>query len=115
MGNAGNFGHSIVNPVPSLFTFNIKDSRIKDLMGVSAFASVKVKDTKLSASGPLLITHWGMSGPGILKLICLGRTDFTRQKLSVYDFVNWLNDVDFNECMRNLERIQTRTGEKSGF
>jgi len=60
-------GHTIIPPVPSLFTFNIKDKRIKDLMGVSAVASVKVKNSKLEASGPLLITHWGMSGPGILR------------------------------------------------
>src|SRR5690606_11321555 len=62
-------GHSIVTPVPSLFTFNIKDDRIKDLMGVSAeMVTVKVKDTNLKATGPLLITHWGMSGPAILRL-----------------------------------------------
>jgi predicted flavoprotein YhiN len=60
--------HQIVSAVPSLFTFNIKDPRIKDLMGVSANVSVKIKDTKLASSGPLLITHWGMSGPAILKM-----------------------------------------------
>jgi len=67
-----NMGHTIIPPVPSLFTFNIKDKRIKDLMGVSALASVKVKNSKLEASGPLLITHWGMSGPGILRLSAWG-------------------------------------------
>jgi predicted flavoprotein YhiN len=46
-----NLGHSIVDPVPSLFTFNIKDNRIKELMGVSALASVKVKNSKLKATG----------------------------------------------------------------
>ena len=66
------FGHAIVNPVPSLFTFNIKDARIKELPGVSAHVSVKVKDTKLASTGPLLITHWGMSGPAILKLSAWG-------------------------------------------
>ena len=65
-------GHAIVNPVPSLFTFNIKDARIKELPGVSAIVSVKVKDTKLTSTGPLLITHWGMSGPAILKLSAWG-------------------------------------------
>jgi predicted Rossmann fold flavoprotein len=67
-----NLGHSIVPPVPSLFTFNIKDKRIQDLMGVSAMAKVTVKNTKLTATGPLLITHWGMSGPGILRLSAWG-------------------------------------------
>lgn len=62
-------GLSITPPVPSLFTFNIKDPRIKDLMGV-AFenVSVKITGTKLAESGPMLITHWGLSGPAILKL-----------------------------------------------
>jgi predicted Rossmann fold flavoprotein len=67
-----NFGHAVVSPVPSLFTFNIKDPRITVLPGVSAQVSVKVEDTKLESSGPLLITHWGMSGPAILKLSAWG-------------------------------------------
>ncbi|MBV2195295.1 MAG: aminoacetone oxidase family FAD-binding enzyme, partial [Flavobacterium sp.] len=75
-----NLGHSIIEPVPSLFTFNIKDSRIKDLMGLSAFASVKVKRSKLEASGPLLITHWGMSGPGILRLSAWGARELADKK-----------------------------------
>ena len=65
-------GHAIVSPVPSLFTFNIKDPRIKELPGVAAQVTVKVKDTKLVSTGPLLITHWGMSGPAILKLSAWG-------------------------------------------
>jgi predicted flavoprotein YhiN len=51
-----NFGHAVVSPVPSLF--NIKDSRIKELPGVAAQVTVTVKDTKLTSTGPLLITHW---------------------------------------------------------
>ena len=55
-------GHTIIEPVPSLFTFNIKDERIKDLPGLSVpHATVKVVGEKLEAFGPLLITHWGMS------------------------------------------------------
>jgi predicted flavoprotein YhiN len=66
LGNATIVWYAIVNPVPSLF--NIKDARIKELPGVAALATVKVKDTKLESTGPLLITHWGMSGPAVLKL-----------------------------------------------
>jgi len=58
LGMLENLGHAIVTPVPSLFTFNIKDARIKELPGVSAEVSIKVKDTKLTSTGPLLITHW---------------------------------------------------------
>lgn len=87
-----NLGHTIVPPVPSLFTFNIKDSRIKDLMGVSAFASVKVQNSKLEASGPLLITHWGMSGPGILRLSAWGARELFDKNYQFVLEVNWLND-----------------------
>src|SRR5690606_36371151 len=65
-------GHKIISPVPSLFTFNIKDIRIKDLMGLSTQASVKINQSKLQESGALLITHWGLSGPAILKLSAWG-------------------------------------------
>lgn len=62
-------GHTIVDPVPSLFTFNIKDPRINDLPG-SVFKHVqcKIAGTKITSEGPLLITHWGLSAPSILKL-----------------------------------------------
>ena len=106
-------GHSIVNPVPSLFTFNIKDPRIKDLMGVSAFASVQVKDTKLSASGPLLITHWGMSGPGILRLSAWGARILHDKNYQFAIVVNWLNDVDFNDCIEILKELKHDQAKKA--
>ena len=63
-------GHEIVKPVPSLFTFNIKDERLKDIPGISVQnVEIKITDTKYKSSGPMLITHWGLSGPAILKLI----------------------------------------------
>jgi len=66
-------GHSIVEPVPSLFTFNCKDTRLRNRAGLSvANAQVQVLDTDLSAEGPLLVTHWGLSGPAILKLSAWG-------------------------------------------
>ncbi len=64
-----NLGHKIVGPVPSLFTFNIKNDTIKDLMGTSfTQAEVSIPSLKVEESGPLLITHWGLSGPAILKI-----------------------------------------------
>jgi len=66
-------GHTIVEPVPSLFTFNCKDTLLRDLQGVSTQnAELKIAGTKLSAKGDLLITHWGFSGPAILKLSAFG-------------------------------------------
>jgi predicted Rossmann fold flavoprotein len=105
-------GHSIVEPVPSLFTFNIKDDRIKDLMGVSAIASVKVKDSKLKASGPLLITHWGMSGPGILRLSAWGARELAAKNYQFTLQVNWLNDLDFDTVLENLKEIKEENSKK---
>jgi predicted Rossmann fold flavoprotein len=106
------FGHSIVEPVPSLFTFNIKDNRIKDLMGVSAIASVKVKDSKLKASGPLLITHWGMSGPGILRLSAWGARELATKNYQFILQVNWLNDLDFDTVLEDLKEIKEINSKK---
>lgn len=105
-------GHSVVEPVPSLFTFNIKDARIKDLMGVSALASVKVKDSKLKASGPLLITHWGMSGPGILRLSAWGARELAAKNYHFTLQVNWLNEVDFESALENLKELKEENAKK---
>jgi len=106
-------GHSIVPAVPSLFTFNIKDKRIKDLMGLSAFASVKVKNTKLEASGPLLITHWGMSGPGILRLSAWGARILAEKNYQFVLQVNWLNDLTFEETLEKLKELKLEHSKKA--
>jgi predicted Rossmann fold flavoprotein len=105
-------GHSIVPPVPSLFTFNIKDNRIKDLMGLSAMATVKVKGTKLSATGPLLITHWGMSGPGILRLSAWGARELSDKNYQFTIIVNWLNDIDFEEAIETIKELKNEHSKK---
>ena len=84
--------HSIISPVPSLFTFNIKDPRIKDLLGISVpNATVQLEDTNLEASGPLLITHWGMSGPAILKLSAFGARVLAEKNYEYQVQVDWLS------------------------
>jgi len=108
-----NIGHTIVPPVPSLFTFNIKDKRIKDLMGVSAVASVKVKNSKLSASGPLLITHWGMSGPGILRLSAWGARELADKNYQFAIMVNWLNDTTEEEVEEKLKELKLEHSKKA--
>ena len=107
------FGHSIVAPVPSLFTFNIKDARIKDLPGVATLATVKVKDTKLTSSGPLLITHWGMSGPAVLKLSAWGARILADKNYQFTIFVNWLNDLEFDEVEKILKDLKLEHAKKS--
>jgi predicted Rossmann fold flavoprotein len=106
-------GHTIIPPVPSLFTFNIKDTRIKDLMGLSAVASVKVKGSKLEASGPLLITHWGMSGPGILRLSAWGARELFDKNYQFVLQVNWLNDMDFDDCEAVLKELKQEQAKKT--
>jgi predicted Rossmann fold flavoprotein len=105
-------GHAIIPPVPSLFTFNIKDKRIKDLMGVSAIASVKVKNSKLEASGPLLITHWGMSGPGVLRLSAWGARELADKKYLFAIQVNWLNDLTLEEVEEKLKELKLEHSKK---
>ncbi|RXP45170.1 NAD(P)/FAD-dependent oxidoreductase [Lutibacter sp. HS1-25] len=87
-----NLGHKIIAPVPSLFTFNIEDERLKDIPGISApKATVKVLNSKLEEQGPLLITHWGLSGPGILKLSAWGALEFHQKDYQFEIEVNWLS------------------------
>lgn len=106
-------GHSIVPPVPSLFTFNIKDPRIKDLMGVSALTSVRVKNSKLASSGPLLITHWGMSGPGILRLSAWGARELFDKKYQFVLQVNWLYETVFEEAVEILKSLKEEHAKKT--
>jgi predicted Rossmann fold flavoprotein len=107
------FGHAIVNPVPSLFTFNIKDPRIKELPGVSALVLVKVKDTKLTSTGPLLITHWGMSGPAILKMSAWGARILSEKNYQFTIFVNWLNDIDTDDTEKILKNLKLENAKKA--
>ena len=107
-------GHTIVPPVPSLFTFNIKDSRILDLPGVSTPASIKVLNEKgkveLESEGPLLITHWGMSGPAILKLSAWGARILALRAYRFTIIVNWLPELSEDEV---LEALVVNKGEFS--
>ena len=78
--------------MPSLFTFNINDKRLVDLLGISLpNATVKIANTKLEASGPLLITHWGMSGPAVLKLSAFGARILADKNYQYNVEVNWLS------------------------
>jgi len=108
-----NFGHAVVSPVPSLFTFNIKDPRITALPGVSTQVSVKVRDTKLETSGPLLITHWGMSGPAILKLSAWGARILHDKNYQFSISINWLNDIETDEIEKILKELKLEHAKKA--
>ena len=100
-------GHHIEPPVPSLFTFHIDDKRLEGLSGVSvphAIASVPAK--KLHTEGPLLITHWGMSGPAILKLSAWGARDLAAVNYEFPLVVNFTGTHTKDSLGRELERVR---------
>ena len=106
-------GYEIVKPVPSLFTFNIKDARIDGLAGIATTAEVKVIHSKLESEGPLLITHWGMSGPAILKLSAWGARELNGLN---YDFsiqVNWVPGEDEQSILEKLKILKTNHSKQS--
>lgn len=105
-------GHKIIPPVPSLFTFNIKDNRIKDLMGLSTPATVKINQTKLQESGALLITHWGLSGPAVLKLSAWGARELFDKNYQFQISVNWLDYLSFEECLEELKKVKAEEAKK---
>jgi len=105
-------GHKIENPVPSLFTFNIPNENITKLMGLSVpNAIVSIQGTKLKNKGSLLITHWGMSGPAVLKLSSFGSRMLSDQK---YDFninISWCGESNFEgvkEYFQDVIRANTK-------
>ena len=105
-------GHEIEEPVPSLFTFRIDDEKLHALMGtVVTHAIAMIPGTKLRAEGPLLITHWGMSGPAILKLSSYGARLLAEQQYKAKLAVNWtcLRDT---EVMEALGELMVRCAQK---
>lgn len=99
-------GHTIIPPVPSLFTFNIKDERIAELPGIATDVSVEVLSENgkvlLESEGPLLITHWGMSGPAILKLSAWGARLLEPTNYHFTIRVNWLHYLLAEDALEQL-------------
>ncbi len=92
---AESLGHDLIPPVPSLFTFNIDDNRLKGIEGLSVQqAQTSVPNHKLSADGPILVTHWGLSGPAILKLSAWGARSLSECDYTFPLFVNWAPQAD---------------------
>ena len=101
-------GHEIEQPVPSLFTFSITDKRLQALMGVVTDVEAMIPGTKLRANGPLLITHWGMSGPAVLKL-----SSHAARYLAEHDYqaplaVRWLSLSDQEIASLLYEQVATQ-------
>jgi predicted Rossmann fold flavoprotein len=94
--------HPIINPIPSLFTFNDSEKKFNDLMGIAvAHAEVKIAGTKFSEYGPVLITHWGLSGPAIIKLSAWAADYLHRLHYQFTVLVNWTGNTT-EEALRQL-------------
>ena len=100
-------GHSIQAPVPSLFTFNIPQNQIVSLMGISVEnATVKVVGSKLQQSGPMLITHWGLSGPAVLKLSAWAARELAQKDYHFTIHVNWLPAYNENTLKDKIQQVR---------
>ena len=109
-------GLQMVDQVPSLFTFNIKDKRIDGFAGLSsAYAHVSIENSKFDSYGPMLITHWGLSGPGILKLSALAARELNNWDYRFKIKVNWLANEDFESVMDTMKRLREDQPKKAIF
>ena len=106
--------HTIASPIPSLFTFNTPQESIRELMGLSVpNAYVRLEGTKLSYQGPVLITHWGVSGPAVLKLSAFGAAWLHEKEYQAKAIINWNQDFgeeDYQNQIRNF--IQAHSSRK---
>ena len=104
-------GHQIITPVPSLFTFNIKNEILKDLMGTSfQYVDIEIPRLNLEESGSLLITHWGLSGPAILKLSAWGARELAALKYQFEIIVNFIGTAseDALEIFKNFKENEPK-------
>lgn len=111
-GILAKLGHSIVEPVPSLFTFNIKDPRISSLPGLSVpSAIVTLAGLDVETEGPLLITHWGMSGPAILRASAWGARKLAEVNYNCTVQINWTGK-GYKDVLSELKKMRDTEGKK---
>ena len=113
-------GHSIETPVPSLFTFNIPDKHLHALMGVSSkHAVVRIPALKMQESGPVLITHWGLSGPAVLKLSSRAARELNAAEYGFEVRLNWVPDSHESMMLEELKKTKAvarnTIGSKNSF
>lgn len=100
-------GHTFEEPVPSLFTFNLPEHPIRQLMGISVgHAKVKIMGSKLEQEGPLLITHWGLSGPAVLKLSAWGARELAAANYTFRILVNWLPEYNEQQLAERCQALR---------
>ena len=108
---ATSLGHTVIPPVPSLFTFNVPNSPLKALSGISLKnAKVTIEKSQFSQEGPLLITHFGFSGPAVLKLSAHAARYLHEKNYSFEIFINWLPGTDLRKKLLSLkEKLPNKT------
>lgn len=107
------FGHSVQPPVPSLFTFNIPANPITGLMGVSVpMVRIKIAGTKIVREGPLLITHWGLSGPVVLKTSAFAARELAGRNYDFGVIINWLNETTDDSLRNTLSQLRREQGKQ---
>lgn len=105
--------HNIIPPIPSLFTFNMPKEPIRELMGIVVEqAVVRIEGQKLVGKGPLLVTHWGMSGPAILQLSAWGARILAESNYEFSILINWLNETKENSLRESLVKTMRIHGSK---
>lgn len=106
-------GHSIIAPIPSLFTFNDSQKEFSDLMGVAVpQAEVRIAGTKFSQQGPVLITHWGLSGPAIIKLSAWAAEFLHQQQYQFTVMISWIGPVKEEELREQLQGYRQARGKQ---
>lgn len=117
----GSLGHAIEEPVPSLFTFNMPGNPVRELMGVAVpQAKVKIAGTKLEATGPVLVTHWGMSGPAVLRLSAWGARLLHQRHYQFTALLHWVpghNEEEIRQVLQDLrqQHPKRQCGNKNPF
>ena len=114
-GFAQDLGHQIQTPVPSLFTFTISDRRLQGLAGLSvtqATLTLNSGKTNLRQTGPILITHWGVSGPAVLKLSSWGARILFEANYQMPLIINWLPSEHPDSIREKLLKLKTTIGKK---
>lgn len=106
-------GHTVESPVPSLFTFNMPKHPVTELMGLSVpDAVVKITGTKITERGPLLITHWGMSGPAILRTSAWAARELHDRNYEFQAMINWLGDATDADIKEQILYLRKEQGKQ---
>lgn len=106
-------GHTVVPPVPSLFTFNFRHKILADLAGISVEqAAVKIKETNQVQTGPVLITHWGLSGPAVLKLSAWAARELHDMEYRYSVEINWLHPLNEQDVRQKLVQLRDSISKK---